>query len=136
MILEVILFSHWGHHILCCFVPLGLLLVIRHFLTEHAAGQDILGFNGHQIGPQDSPTFGKETVGLAQARPVYYIAHAASIGEAGHEHTPLEIFCKRLERLWTETIHLLREHYVWPTSHQKNCLSSAEEHPGQNFVQR
>src|SRR5438128_1540145 len=42
------------------------LLLVRHLLTEHAAGQYILSLDGHQIGLRDPPPFGKEAVGLAQ----------------------------------------------------------------------
>src|SRR5690348_15098233 len=87
-----------------------LLLIVWQILSEHTTDQYILGFNGHQVGLKDFTPFGKEAIGLAQACPVQRIAHTTSIGEAGHEHTPLEIRFKGLLRFWTETIHLLSKH--------------------------
>src|SRR6266849_4278590 len=87
-----------------------MLLVFWYLLGEHTAGQHILCLDGHQVCFRDSSPFGKEAVGLAKPCPVYGIAHAAGVGEAGHVHTPLEVGSKRMERLWAETIHLLCKH--------------------------
>lgn len=43
---------------------LRMYLTIRQLFAEYTTGQDILSFNGHQIGLRDSSAFSKKAVGL------------------------------------------------------------------------